>query len=292
MGLLERWKGIGAPSAWRVGLGVAILLGAGLSLAQPITYPECTHKPTPADVEGAKGAHKAATQFYEQGNYDRAIQDWRDAYSFDCTAHGVLINIANAYEKKGDKAAAIATLETYVKRDPTSPNIATIQQKIANLKASLATPTPSGTVPVVPTAAPSAAPSALPSASASTEPPPPPASKRPYGITPLIVAGGGVAAALVGVILLPVGAGNISSAEKVCPIRNDCNDPSAASTGNSGRALEGVGTTFLVLGGLGIGGGLVWEFAFNKPVAQPKQPAGLTLTPTVGLGSLGLKGSF
>ena len=53
------------------------------------------------------GAHKAAIQFYERADYDRAIRYWNDAYEFDCTAHGVLINIASAYERKGDRAAAV-----------------------------------------------------------------------------------------------------------------------------------------------------------------------------------------
>src|SRR4029078_504190 len=108
---------------WRIGLGAAALLSVGVALGQPATpYPECPKdkKATAADVEGAKGAHKAATQFYDRGDYDRAIQYWRAAYSFDCTAHALLINTANAYEKKGNKPAAIATLEPFLARDPRS----------------------------------------------------------------------------------------------------------------------------------------------------------------------------
>ena len=47
-------------------------------------------KASAADQEGAKGAHKAASQFYDRGDYEKAIRYWTDAYGFDCNAHGVL----------------------------------------------------------------------------------------------------------------------------------------------------------------------------------------------------------
>ncbi|HVY45832.1 MAG TPA: hypothetical protein VHB21_08135, partial [Minicystis sp.] len=86
---------------------LAFALAAGAARAEGAAdYPPCNKpKPSQADLDAAKGAHKAATEFNERGEYDKAIQYWRDAYNFDCTAHALLINIANAYEKKGDKAA-------------------------------------------------------------------------------------------------------------------------------------------------------------------------------------------
>src|SRR5262249_34059686 len=133
-----------------------------------VTYPECNRKPTPADLEGAKGAHRAATQFYDRADYDKAIRYWLDAYNFDCTAHGTLINIASAYERKGDKPAAIFALETYVKRSGPDP---TIEERIKNMKQSIvATPQPSAT----PSASAMAIPSALPTVTASAIPSAPP----------------------------------------------------------------------------------------------------------------------
>jgi tetratricopeptide (TPR) repeat protein len=124
---------------WLVGLGAGIFLAAGLALAgdPAIEYPECYRTATAADLEGAKGAHKAATQFYERADYDRAIQYWKDAYQLDCSAHGVLINIANAYEKKGERAEAVTALETYLARTPDASDAQTIQDKIQNLKNAL-----------------------------------------------------------------------------------------------------------------------------------------------------------
>ena len=118
MRLLRTWGlGLGAAGA----LSVAFCVSATVALGQaPVAYPECVKKPTPADTEGAKGAHKAASQFYDRAEYDKAIRYWNDAYSFDCTANDLLVNIANAYEKLGDVPATVATLEAYLKR--TGPN--------------------------------------------------------------------------------------------------------------------------------------------------------------------------
>ena len=67
---------------WRIGLGASIALSVSLAFAtDPVSlYPECTRKPTSADLDGAKGAHKAASQFYDRGDYDKAVRYWSDAY--------------------------------------------------------------------------------------------------------------------------------------------------------------------------------------------------------------------
>ena len=287
-------------AAARVVLGAAILLGAGAASADgpaPM-YPTCTKKPTAADIQGAKGAHSAAVRFYERGDYDRAIQYWRDAYSFDCTAHGVLINIANAYEKKGDKQAAITTLETYLARAGSDP---TLEERVANMRKSLkpSAPTPAPTPTAAATS--SATPNATPPPSATGTPDsPPPATEGTRSIVPWVVIGGGAAAAIVGAILLPVGSGAVSSAETSCPDRQHlagtptsaaANCPSdVASKGNSGRTEMLAGGVLLGVGGAAIVGGLVWQFAFNKP----KAASGFTVQPVLGPreAGVGVLGSF
>jgi hypothetical protein len=275
---------------WRIGLGAAIALSVSLAFAtDPVSpYVECTRKPTAADQEGAKGAHKAASQFYDRGDYEKAIRYWTDAYSFDCTAHGVLINIANAYEKQGDKAAAVTALETFLKRTGNDP---TIEEKIKNLKQSMAPPPPTtataaASASVAPTAAPTVIPSAAPVA--------PPAGPKPYGYTPFIVAGGGAGVALIGGILLGVGTGAISSVNASCPNRA-CSSQADVDKGNAGRIEQGVGATGLVLGLAAVGGGLAWEFLFNKPrPAAPSAKVGVHLLPVAGPHDAGLSvlGSF
>ena len=200
---------------WRIGLGASIALSVSLAFAtDPVSpYPECTRKPTSADLDGAKGAHKAASQFYDRGDYEKAIRYWTDAYSFDCTAHGVLINIANAYEKQGDKASAVVALETFLKRAGNDP---TIEEKVRNRKQSIAPPAASATT------APTVTPSASAVSSATPKPIPssvPHAGRKPFGYTPLIAAGGGAAVAIVGGVLLGVGTSAISSAANKCPER-------------------------------------------------------------------------
>jgi tetratricopeptide (TPR) repeat protein len=270
------------------GLVAAIALGAGLTSAADTTspYPECTKKPTPADIEGAKGAHKAASQFYDRGDYDKAVRYWTDAYGFDCTAHGVLINIANAYEKKGDKQAAVTALEVYLKR---AGNDGTIEEKVKNLKASLATaPTVAPTVTAAPTVAPSAAPTAT---------APPPDGPRPYGYKPWVMVGAGGVVAIVGAILIPVGIGAYNAAEELCPEHktnpNAVCPPEVASKGNTARIEQGIGVAALGIGIAAAAGGLVWQLVYNKPTAAAPN-TGVRVLPAAGPsgGGLTLQGVF
>ncbi|KYF57484.1 hypothetical protein BE08_30310 [Sorangium cellulosum] len=254
-----------------------MFLAAGLALAgdPAIEYPECYRTATPADLEGAKGAHKAATQFYERADYDRAIQYWKDAYQLDCTAHPVLINIANAYEKKGDRAEAITALETYLARTPDASDAQTIRDKIQNLRNSIRpAPTPtaseSASAPVPPPPVPTV--SAVPSHTVEVPPPQP-----PHGYTPWIATGAGVVTLLVGGILTSSGFADISAAEESCPTRINC-EPDVADQGNQGRTNATVGGVLLGLGAAGVAGGLIWELGFN----QPRSPSGL-LAPAAGL---------
>lgn len=232
-----------------------------------ITYPACSKEATPDDVEGAKGAHKAASQFFERGDYDRAIQYWNDAYGFDCSKPALLLNIANAYEKKGNKRATISILVEYLARAPESPDAGTIQAKIDNLKQNLEEappPAPTTTATAEPTA---------------TAPPPPVEMERPFGVAPWIVAGAGVAMAVPGIVLFIVGQGKVSDAESVCPDPANCEDPAARDLGNEGNTLSLVGS-ILGWGGLAVvAGGLVWQFAFNGP--EPVTQAKITIVPAV-----------
>jgi tetratricopeptide (TPR) repeat protein len=284
---------------WLVGLGAGVLLAAGLALAgdPAIDYPLCNRTPSSSELDGAKGAHKAATQFYERADYERAIQYWKDAYRFDCTAHGVLINIANAYEKKGDRFEAVKALEAYLARTPDASDAVTIQTKIENLRNSLrstppAPPVTSQSAPV-PVRPPPPVPTASSSASSRAVPPPPP--EAPYGFTPWVVAGAGIVPLVAGGILTSSGLSAIEDAEQTCPERKGCN-PDVAEKGNNGRTQATVGGVLLGLGAAGIAGGLIWQFVFNTPVAAPSATpdASVHVTPTAGPGysGVGVSGRF
>jgi len=292
---------------WGLGVGAAVALSVSATVAvgqaPPPVYPECTKKPTSADIEGAKGAHNAAAQFYERAEYDKAIRYWNDALAFDCTAVALLQNIANAYEKLGDRAATVATLETYLKR--TGPN-PTIEQKVKNLKQLMSAQPTATAVPTAPPTAPtaSAAPSAGPSA------PPAPDAPRPYGNTPWIAVGGGAALVVVGAILLPIGYGKIAKTGDACNLPGHGCPPGTPQdvidAGNTGRAMAGAGWGLFSVGLAAAGGGLVWQLLFNKPQAtqpapapgqpppKPAQKTGVWVTPAIGAGTAGfqLGGSF
>jgi hypothetical protein len=277
----------------RVPLGSLLLLGT-ITLAaaeafaadnKPVPYPPCSTVPTEADKKGAKGAFEAGNASYEEADYATAVTFWRDAYRRDCTAHAMLINLANAYERKGDRAETVNALETYLQRKPDEPKADMIQRRIQNLKAQMATP---ALAPVpAPVAAPQQAPAppvvAAPAkqtsgaSSVPAEPPPAPSGKKATG--PIILASAGGVMALVGGVVAWRGNNKIRDAEITCPNRQ-CpvvpdGDPSAAAIvqakdrGNSGRKEVTIG---VAVAGVGIAtavGGLVWYFT------MPKAPAGV-----------------
>ena len=73
---------------------------------QPASYPPAcdASKVSKADVERAHTVFLSGKQFLDESNYDKAVSYFNDAYSIDCSVHGILPIIATAYERKGDKA--------------------------------------------------------------------------------------------------------------------------------------------------------------------------------------------
>jgi hypothetical protein len=138
----------------------------------------CAKAPAAADIQAASVAARVAAQFFDRGDWDKAIRYWTQAYASDCTAFSVLINLADAYEKKGDKVASTAVLELYLKRStpasgkpgpaPSAPPPAPSAPPPAP-----SAPPPAASAPVVP---PPSAPPPAPPASSAPSPPPPPAS--------------------------------------------------------------------------------------------------------------------
>jgi tetratricopeptide (TPR) repeat protein len=318
--------GTRAKGVTLIGLMVGVSLAAGIALAdEPNPFAaECKRTATDEDLEGAKGAHRAARQFYERGEYARAIQYWKDVFNFDCNALGTLLNIANAYEKLGDRKNAILALEAYLKRDPQADDAQKIQTRIENLRSLLSSqPTATASVGPVPTSTPTAIP---------TAPPPP---QKPFGVAPWVTVGVGGAALIAGGILTTVGYVNIDSvllplgdrandgtheaafqdeayknAQKknlqTCYERYDnsgtyyCWSQDSATRATQAQTMVLTGKILLGVGGAAVVGGLLWEFMANKPV-QPnagKDAAAkntkVRVTPSVGPGMSGVtvSGSF
>lgn len=283
----------------------ALFLVASVALADdPVPFPECTKTPSADDVEAAKQSHTIAASRFNLQDWDKAIEFWRQAYGLDCTAHALLVNIANAYEKKGDKRNAVVALETYLVRATGAPDLVKVNERVVDLKKNLE-PLPAVTATATATA--------VVTATATTIAPPPPLP-RPYGSIPLVVAGVGGALAIAGAIMIPVGLGpyndslsqcNQFDAEgrRVCP--PNVEDPEGlVARGNAGRITWNAGAAFLGIGIAAAAGGLGFHFIFNKPQAAASTPpksavpppakARLDVVPVVGpqLGGLIVTGKF
>lgn len=278
------------------GLVASASLIAGLALAQDPQNPflgECNRTATPEEVEGARGAHQAAKQFYDRAEYERAIQYWRDVFKFDCNAIGTLINLANAYEKLGDRQNAIFALEAYISRskklDPEA-DVTKYETKVQNLKQLQAQAA---------AAASASSSAATPPPSATTPPPPPSATTppimvKPYGAGPWATVGVGAAVMVVGGILIPVGLNKIDGAKCTAtsgdPNKFNCPSQEAADAANMGKTLVPAGKVALGVGAAAVVGGLIWEFVANQP--QPMQTdkpvtGRIRLSPTISPGMTG-----
>jgi tetratricopeptide (TPR) repeat protein len=263
--------GTRAQGVTLVGLAAAASLVGGLALAQAPQNPfagECNREATPEEVEGARGAHQAAKQFYERAEYARAIQYWRDVFRFDCNAIGTLLNIANAYERLGDRENAIFALETYVKRVPAGTDVSKIETRIQNLKELQAQAAASASA---------AASAAAPPPSATTPPPPPSATTppimvKPYGAAPSVVIGLGAAVMVAGGIMIPVGALKVEDIKTQCTdVGKDkfvCPNDALVNDANNAKTLTTAGKIAMGIGGAAFVGGLIWEFVANKPQPQ------------------------
>lgn len=79
-------------------------------------HPGCEGPVSREDVEAAKGLHVAATHLFVEGRHELALERWAEAYTFDCTAHRLLLNMASAHERLGDARRAWEARALYVER--------------------------------------------------------------------------------------------------------------------------------------------------------------------------------
>jgi tetratricopeptide (TPR) repeat protein len=252
----------------------------------PVVYKACEKKPTADDTEAAKGLFSAGKVSYNEADYPKAIQLWRDAFERDCTALLLLQNLANAYEKAGNIPAAITTLETYLARDPQSSEAATIQKRIENMKKARAAAT---TAPPVASSAPAAA------TSSPTTPPPPTTNPQPQGrrpLTPLFVAGGGAILGITGLVLyLGASSENKDASAKyksTCP-GGEKQCPDLFDKAESSSTRMSITSTIGYVGLAGVAGGLAW-YLLSKPEGQTARVLAPSVAP--GYAGVSLAGSF
>jgi tetratricopeptide (TPR) repeat protein len=246
---------------------------------QPVDYPPACDdsKVSRADHERAHTVFLSGKEFLEESNYDKAISYFIDAYSIDCSVHAMLPIIATAYERKGDKGEAIRALGEYLKRAPSAPDHEVIEHRIRNLRDQLAHEQPSGTASSPPAPAPPPTPVIAPTPT-TTPPAPEPqvtepaasngapptseaASSGGAGPAPWILASVGGAVAVAGVVLIVVGAGDVSTANQYCPSHvcmTDTEKATASKKQSDGYTLENAGVAVGLVGGGAAIAGIVW----------------------------------
>lgn len=99
------------------------------------SYPPCATEPSVSDVDAAKGAFQAGRISFEEGDYDRSILYWEDAFRRDCTAAKLLLNIGRAYELNGNLKSAVVALQTYLQREPDTDERTSVEKRIEKLQA-------------------------------------------------------------------------------------------------------------------------------------------------------------
>jgi hypothetical protein len=285
-----------------------VVLVPAIAQSQPgtTTYPECTSKPSNDDSEAARNAYLFGKRKYDEAEYATAVNYFKDAYKTDCTKHEILIIISRSFELSGNKAEAINALETYLKRVPNAQDADVQRKRIANLKAQGAPP--ATTTPPNPTTTPTATATTAPTATATTAPIPtdtPPPAERSSNVAPWIVVGVGGVVLATGVVLVVLGAGNVSSAHDALKLDGcDLNNSSKPCTGSkadvatqndklsSGTRTETIGGVLAGVGAVAVVGGLVWHFVFDKPKTGEKSATSVRPVVAPGYAGLGLGGSF
>ncbi len=291
--------GTRAQGASLAGLAVGASLIAGMALAQDPQNPfvvECSRTATPEDVETARNTHFGAKRLYEQADYADAVDLWRKVLKFDCSAIGTLLNLANAYERLGDRQNAVWALDAYILRAPEGTDVSKLQVRVENLKKAIVQAQPPASASASAAPPPSAS-VVAPLPSATTAPP----LVKPYGVAPWVTVGAGAAVMVVGGILIPVGRGKITDAKCTGGERTgewSCGSQDQVDMVSQGKTMAIAGDIALGVGAAAVVGGLVWEFVANKPAPaktdKPTTGRRVRVSPSVGPGMTGatIHGTF
>ncbi len=252
-------------------IGVAIAIPALAQSGSVTQYPACPDPPpklSPAEFEAAKASYKVGVEAFENSDYRKALDNIKDAFRRDCSKVALLEQLARIYESMGDKPEAIHALETYLQRNPKADDAEKVQVRIQNLKAQLGTTTAAvstttataTTATATATATSTAVPTATATATAT--------EGGGHTVTPWIIFGVGVAAAIGGGVLIGVGQGDLNAATNGCLRNTDqtltCTSPPTdaerKSDQNTGNVLRGTGIAVAAVGLAAMIGGLVWHF--------------------------------
>ena len=263
---------------------LALTSAAAVAHAQATEYPPCDREPTEADVAAAKGAFQAGSAAYNEGDYQRAITYWEDAFRRDCTATPLLLNLARAYESADQPEQAIVALTTFNERNPNSSQLAANERRIARLEETIeareAAPPPAETGGETTT-------EPAPDGDGSTpapEPEPQPASSGSSKLGPILTMSVGGAAFLIGIAQNAKFRGDADShREEFCP--NGCPTDALTEKGNDLRDQAVAWGWFAGVGVAAVGVGVIWYFVGGDDPEVATKPR---FTPQVGLGFAGV----
>jgi tetratricopeptide (TPR) repeat protein len=262
-------------------LGVALAVPAIAQSGSVTQYPNCPDPPpklSQTELDAAHASYKVGVEAYDSNDYQKALDNFKDAFRRDCSRVALLNFIARAYEGKGDRAEAIHALETYLQRSPKASDAETVQNRIQNLRAlmqqpsSTTTTTTTTTATATTTASATTAPTATATATATTE-------GGGHTVGPWVVVGIGAAAIIPGVIVAVVGKGQVDAARTACPMFK-CDPKTTPVPGytqnvgdldNQGTLLENLGIAIAAVGLAAVIGGVIWHFA--EPTGAKKASA-------------------
>jgi hypothetical protein len=250
-------------------------------------YPACATTTSDPVATGARAAFEAGEASFKESDYPRAILYWEDAFRRDCTATGLLLNLARVYELNNQKQQAVVALETYLQREPNTSEKAAINRRIDTLKKSLqAEPAPTASAAPT-TSAPPPGPTAPPPEQA-----PPPTASKGKTIVPLVVAGVGGALFIVGGFSWLGASNEVKDFEANCDNpaeRTGCPEDEIGPAEDARKRQQTAGVVTLISIPI-IAGGVIWYAMTPKPTASTKVPSKATarVTPAVGQDFLGL----
>lgn len=205
---------------------------AGSSPAQPAATSGA--EPTEDELDRARRLHQVGTQWYEEGQYERAVDAFQQAYALT-GAPAFLYNIANAQERGGLLRDAIETLERY-RLDAPPEELPAVQRRILSIERRIvsAQPTP---LPDLDAARPPPAPEAPPVVTQAPER----VRRRPrWG---LVAAGTSTAVVLGG-----VAAGSFATSRDALEAGDASSYAVSRTVNNGSLAVAGGGVAIAVLG--------------------------------------------
>jgi tetratricopeptide (TPR) repeat protein len=118
-----------------------LVLGFAISCAL-LTWSGRAHSEPPAQIsssssiDAARARYDAGAAAYAAGQYQRAIQEFREADRI-APRPALSFNIARAYDKLGDEARALEFFRQYLRRDPNAKTATETRARITALEAVL-----------------------------------------------------------------------------------------------------------------------------------------------------------